>query len=125
MPFKFGLGARVGDGKQYMSWIHIDDAVRAILFLLQKSTEDRKVNRYLVNLTSPNPVTNNNFTKALAEQLGRPSFLLIPAWFLQLALGEMARLLLTGQKVMPDKLLELGFEFSFPSLDKALEKLFQ
>ena len=120
LPFQFGLGARLGNGKQYMPWIHIDDMVRAILFLLAGEKERNPLSGSF-NLTSPNPVTNSEFTRLLAAQLNRPSFLVAPAPVLKLMLGEMSRLLLTGQRAIPERLTEAGFEFRFSLLDKALE----
>ena len=123
LPFKFGLGARLGDGGQYMSWIHIEDMLRALIFLIDDhqaidTGQIRPTGTY--NLTSPNPVTNQAFTKTLARQLGRPAFLIAPTLVLRLLLGEMARLLITGQRVKPQKLLAEGFSFHYPTLDLAL-----
>ncbi|MCJ8339216.1 MAG: TIGR01777 family oxidoreductase [Pseudomonadales bacterium] len=123
LPFKFGLGARLGDGCQYMSWIHIEDMVRALIFLIddQKADNPEQSRPFGVyNLTSPAPVTNRTFTKTLAKQLGRPAFLIAPELVLRLLLGEMAGLLITGQRVKPEKLLTEGFSFHYPTLDLAL-----
>ena len=119
-PFQLGLGARLGSGEQYMSWIHIEDMVRALLFLIDEKGALETPPMGTFNLTSPNPVTNRAFTRALAAQLKRPSCLVIPQFCLTTALGEMARLLITGQRVVPQRLLKQGFCFHYPTLDLAL-----
>lgn len=121
LPFKLGLGARLGNGQQYMSWIHIDDYVDALCFIM--ASEEISCKTY--NFTSPNPVTNQAFTKALAKVFNRPAFLVAPGVCLKLALGEMSRLLLTGQRVMPKHLLDLGFQFTYPLLPDALNHVFE
>lgn len=114
--FKMGVGGRLGDGDQYMSWIHLDDVVRAILHVL---TDDAC--RGAVNLTAPQPATNAAFTAALGRALRRPTVLPVPKFALRFAFGEMAEhLLLTGQRVVPKRLLETGFEFRHPDLGAAL-----
>ena len=122
-PFKLGLGARIGNGKQFMPWIHIEDLVNAVLQLLDPSEENIQSCNGPFNLTSPNPVTNQEFTQALAKALNKPCFLMIPAWVLNFAMGEMARLLLTGQRAVPSKLQESGFQFRFNTLAEALENV--
>ncbi|MGQ4879097.1 TIGR01777 family oxidoreductase [Billgrantia sp. LNSP4103-1] len=114
-PFKLGLGGRFGDGQQYMPWIHREDLVRAILFLIQRDDLDGPF-----NASAPHPVTNAEFTRTLARQLKRPAIMPVPAVVLETAFGEMARLLLTGADMRPARLLEAGFEFRFPTLGKAL-----
>jgi len=115
-PFRIGLGAQIGDGRQWMSWISVDDAVAAVLFAL-----DRIEISGPVNVTSPNPVTNAEFTRALGRQLGRPAFLSAPAFAMKLIFGQMANeALLASIRVQPRKLLEAGFQFSHPKLDQAL-----
>ncbi|MGC8480551.1 MAG: TIGR01777 family oxidoreductase [Acidimicrobiales bacterium] len=115
--FKTGLGGRLGDGRQFMSWIDIDDEVDAIIFLL-----DHPEIHGPVNLTSPNPVTNAEFTTALARALHRPAILTAPAGAIKALLGpEMANdLLFASQRVSPTRLLETGFTFTRPSLDASL-----
>ncbi len=120
LPFKLGLGAQLGDGNQYMSWIHINDVVNAIHFLLSVGRSDKS---HIYNLTSPGPVTNREFTQTLARVLGRKAFLKAPAILLKRVLGEMSRLLLTGQRVIPENLLMAGFQFEYSSLDKALRNV--
>lgn len=116
--FKWGLGGRMGDGKQWQSWIAISDEVGAIVHLLTAEVSGP------VNLTAPNPVTNMEFTKALATVLRRPVFLPIPSFGPKLLLGgELAdALLFTGQKVLPSKLQSSGFAFRHPTIDGALRE---
>ncbi|MDC8831747.1 TIGR01777 family oxidoreductase [Alteromonas gilva] len=114
LPFKLGLGGRIGSGKQYMSWIHIDDMVAGILFLLSQPELSGPF-----NFTAPNPVTNQTFIKAFASALNRPAFFPMPAPVLKLAMGEAADLLLTGQRVLPQKLQEAGFQFKYEDIDAA------
>lgn len=115
LPFRLGLGGRLGDGRQWMSWIHLDDHVRAIVALL---TDDTLSGAF--NFTAPNPVTNAEFTATLARLLHRPALCHLPAGLLRLAFGEMAELLLGSQRVIPRRLHEAGFEFLYPSLEFAL-----
>jgi hypothetical protein len=118
--FKAFVGGPVGSGKQWFSWIHRMDQVRAYLFLF-----DHPEISGPVNFTAPNPVRNWDFAKALGRALGRPSFMVAPAFMMRLALGEMAEVVLTGQKVIPKKLLDAGFEFQFPTIEAALNDLLQ
>lgn len=117
--FKFGLGGRFGSGRQYQSWIGLEDEVRAIVFLLTAPVSGP------VNLTAPNPVTNAEFTKVLASVLHRPAFLPIPSFGPKLLLGSelVEHLLLTGQRVVPGVLQRAGFEFRHPELAGALEAI--
>ena len=117
-PFKLFVGGPVGGGGQYMPWIHLVDEVRAIRFLL-----DRPDARGPFNLTAPEPLTNKRFSRALGKVLGRPSFMPAPAFALELALGEMSKIVLEGQRAVPRKLLEAGFEFRFADLEAALRDL--
>lgn len=120
LPFKCGLGAVLGNGKQYISWIHIEDMVDAIVYLL----ENREA-RGAFNMTSPTPVTNRCFSKALAHVLHRPCFLRIPAFIVKMVLGEMSTLVIDGQRAIPLKLLEIGFKFKFLEVSKAFENIFK
>ena len=117
-PFKFGLGGKLGSGKQYFSWIHIHDQVNAIMHLINNPKLEG-----VFNLTSPNPVTNMQLTKTIGSVLKRPTFASMPGFALKLIMGEMANILLTGQQVIPQKLVESGFEFRYPDLQSALEDL--
>jgi uncharacterized protein (TIGR01777 family) len=114
--FKMGLGGAMGDGRQWMSWIHINDLIGIILYLI-----NHKDISGAVNGTSPNPVTNNIFSSTLARVLKRPAILPMPAFVLKLMLGEMAEeLLLSGQRVLPDKIIRAGYEFQYAELEEAL-----
>ncbi|MAJ69663.1 MAG: TIGR01777 family protein [Alteromonadaceae bacterium TMED7] len=114
LPFKLGLGGPIGSGDQYMSWIHLDDMVEGICFLM---TNDQCSGPF--NLTAPQPVTNKAFVSTFASALNRPAFMPMPGFALKVMMGEAADMLLTGQRVIPQKLLEAGFEFKFDSVDKA------
>ncbi len=118
LPFKLFLGGPLGDGRQWLPWIHIRDEVRALAFLM---TEPRASGPF--NLVAPNPVTNRDFASIAGRVLRRPAFLSAPAPILRLALGEMATLLLDGQRALPRRLLDLGFRFDFPELEPALRDL--
>lgn len=119
LPFRLGLGGVVGDGQQYMSWIALDDVVSAISHIMKQ--EDLKGP---INLTTPNPVTNETFTKTLGKILKRPTLLPFPAGIARLALGEMAQeLLLTSTRVLPKKLYASGYQFQFSNLEKTLKAL--
>lgn len=115
-PFKFGLGARIGSGRQWMSWVGLEDLVAAVLFTLERQEIEGPV-----NVTAPNPVTNADFTAALGRQLHRPALLSVPPFAMKLLFGQMAdEALLASARVEPRKLLENGFRFSQPNLDQAL-----
>ena len=115
-PFKMGMGGKVGSGKQYISWVAIDDVIGAIKLALA----DESIHGPL-NVVSPNPVTNEEFTKTLGEVLSRPTVMSIPAFAARLAFGEMAdEMLLVSQRVAPKKLNEAGYQFKHPELESAL-----
>jgi uncharacterized protein (TIGR01777 family) len=114
--FRMGLGGRLGSGRQWMSWISLEDTVAAILFALETPWLAGAV-----NVVSPNPVRNAEFTRALARHVHRPAVLPVPAFALRLALGQMAdEALLASARVIPAKLLSAGFKFAYPTLDGAL-----
>ena len=114
-PFKLGLGGRVGSGKQWWSWVAIEDLVRTIRFALEGDLEGP------LNVASPNPVTNAQFTNALGSALGRPTIFPLPAFAAKSVFGEMAEeVLLMGQRALPARLLHAGFTFELPELDTAL-----
>ncbi len=117
-PFRMGAGGRVGSGKQYVSWIHRADAVAALRFLLEHPELEGPI-----NVTSPEPLTNAEFAHTLAALLGRPSIMHVPGFVLKTALGEMAMMVLEGQRVLPRRLTEAGFAFQFPRLEEALRHL--
>lgn len=118
LPFRLGVGGRLGSGKQWMSWIHIDDLIRLIVFLMKESTV-----RGVFNATSPFPVTNREFTRALAEAVHRPAIIPVPAFALRLALGEMAEVLLASQRAIPDAAQRAGFVFEHPDIFTALAQV--
>jgi uncharacterized protein (TIGR01777 family) len=118
LPFSLGLGGWLGHGRQWMSWIHREDLVALILWLM-----DDPGRSGAWNATAPRPATNREFSKALAASLRRPALLPMPAPVVRLLVGEMAHLLLTGQKVLPARALAEGFSFRFPELAAALAKV--
>ncbi len=111
-------GGPLGSGRQWISWIHIQDLIRAIHFYLER--EDA---RGIFNTTSPNPVTNAEFERAVATAMRRPYWIPAPSFMLRLVLGEMSTLVLDGQRVLPKRLLEMGFQFEYPTLEAALADL--
>jgi uncharacterized protein (TIGR01777 family) len=115
--FRFGLGGRLSNGKQWWSWITLHDQIRAIAFLLENKISGP------VNLTSPNPVTNSEFTAGLARAMHRPALFPVPAFALKIALGGFSAEVLGSKKVMPQALTEAGFTFDYPHISSALEKL--
>lgn len=117
--FKFGIGGKLGSGKQWWSWITLHDQVRAMIFLMQSEIEGA------VNITSPNPVTNKEFTAALAHALKRPAFFPAPAIALRTVLGGFSSEVLGSKKVMPKVLMDNGFEFEYPFVANALTALVQ
>ncbi len=115
-PFKMGLGGKIGGGKQWMPWIHLDDLVGIILYCI-----DHDELKGAINGTSPNPVTNQVFTKTLGKALKRPTILPMPAVAVKLLMGQMGEeLLLAGKKVLPKKALSAGYKFQYETLEKAL-----
>lgn len=118
LPFKLFAGGPLGSGKQWLPWIHITDQVRAIQFLLQNESADGPF-----NLAAPNPVTNGDMAKAIGEVMGRWSVVPAPAFAMRTALGEMATLVLDGQRAVPSKLQALGFQFNYETIVPALRDL--
>jgi len=117
-PFRMGAGGRVGSGKQYVSWIHREDAHAALVRVLEDAALEGPV-----NVTSPEPVTNADFAHTLGEVLHRPAVMHVPGFVLKAAMGEMAKVALEGQRVVPRRLLDAGFQFRFPGLRAALTDL--
>lgn len=115
--FRFGLGGKLGSGKQWWSWITLHDVIRAIVFSLEKNLSGP------VNLTSPNPVTNQEFTSALARAMKRPALFPAPAIALKIALGGFSSEILGSKKVIPNALTEAGFQWDYPHISTALEAL--
>lgn len=117
-PFKFGVGGRLGSGKQWMSWIALEDLLRIIHFALE-NTELRGA----VNAVAPNPVTNEEFTRTFGKVLNRPTILPVPEFAIKLMFGEMGEtLLLQGARILPKRLTESGFEFKFTNLEQAMKE---
>jgi uncharacterized protein (TIGR01777 family) len=117
--FRLGLGGPVGSGNQYLSWITLDDLARAVLQLLDVSSLAGPV-----NVTTPHPVTNREFARALGKVLGRPAVVTVPAFALRMAFGaEGAALLQSGQRVLPSRLAAAGFQFRYPEPEPALRHL--
>lgn len=121
MPaFKYYLGGRLGNGRNWLSWIHIADVCGAILFLFGNEKA-----RGIFNLSAPHPLQSREFARIFGATLHRPVWLPVPSWALKLVLGQMAEeLILASQKVYPDKLLSLGYQFLFPGMQTALEEIF-
>jgi uncharacterized protein (TIGR01777 family) len=118
-PFRLGVGGPLAGGSQYISWIHADDEVGILLWAL-----DNEDVSGVVNATAPNPATNRDFSKALGRALGRPALVPVPGFVLDLKFGgEFGAVLRGGQRVVPKRALELGYEFKHPDLDEALKDL--
>jgi uncharacterized protein (TIGR01777 family) len=119
LPFRFGVGGRLGDGKQWTSWVHLNDLVALVEFLIA-------TNAVLgaVNAVAPNPVTNADFTRELATALHRPAIFPVPAAALKLLLGEMSQVVLASQRVIPEAALRAGFHFRFTEVGDALRQIF-
>ena len=116
LPFKLGLGGRLASGRQWFTWITLEDEVRAIEHLLHSESISGPV-----NLTAPEPVTNADFTRAFARQLGRPAFLPVPAFALRLLFGQLAdEAILASGRVVPERLVASGFEYAHRDLDAGL-----
>ncbi|STD42700.1 Epimerase family protein SA0724 [Edwardsiella tarda] len=116
--FRLGLGGELGSGHQYLSWIHIDDMINAILYLLDNPTLHGPF-----NMTAPYPVRNEQFVATLGEVLGRPTLMRVPALALRALLGEASLMLLGGQRVLPRRLEEAGFGFRYYDLREALDDI--
>lgn len=117
LPFRLGLGGPVAGGKQGFSWIHVDDLIRAYLFVIEKNIAG------VFNLTAPEITDNAGFTKELGKVVKRPALIPLPAFALKLVYGEGASALISGQKVLPYRLQQEGFVFRFPKLKEALEDI--
>jgi len=118
--FKKDLGGPLGSGRQWFSWIHREDLNRAVLFLL-----DHPEISGPVNLVAPNPVRNKELAAAIGKAMRRPAFMRVPGFMLRLALGEFGSVLLEGQRVIPQKLLQRGFQFQYPRIEEALAQIFE
>ena len=118
LPYRLFVGGRVGSGRQWISWIHIDDMTRLILFCL-----DNEHIAGPVNASAPEPVTNDRLGRAVAAALKRPHWFPVPAAFMRLIFGELSVLLLEGQRALPNAALEAGFTFRYPTIDEAVRHL--
>jgi uncharacterized protein (TIGR01777 family) len=118
LPFRLFVGGPLGSGRQWFSWIHLEDEAAAIRFLIENEAASGPF-----NLTAPNPLTNAQFSRVLGRVMGRPAFMPTPGFALRLLFGEMAALLLDGQRGVPRRLLGLGFQFRFPEAEAALRDL--
>lgn len=118
LPFRFFAGGKIGSGKQWLSWVHMADAIGGMRFLMADSQA-----RGAYNLCAPNAVTNAQFSRALGRAMHRPALVPVPAFALKLALGEMSTVLLEGQRGIPQRLLEAGYTFRFADIDAALADL--
>ncbi|MEI7024276.1 TIGR01777 family oxidoreductase [Paenibacillus sp. y28] len=118
LPYKLGIGGRVGSGRQWLPWIHLEDMVRLIQFCIER--EDMKGP---VNAAAPNPVTNAQFGEQLARAIKRPNWFPVPSLVMKLVFGELSILLLEGQRVMPRNLLDHGFVFRYPDIEEAIREL--
>ncbi|HQH17842.1 MAG TPA: TIGR01777 family oxidoreductase, partial [Smithella sp.] len=116
--FKFFLGGPLGSGRQWFSWVHMQDLVEAFIFLLGKKEISGPV-----NLCSPEPVRNKELGSAIGRVLHRPSFMPAPGFMIKLILGEFGSVLLEGQRVIPEKLLDAGYQFRYPGIDEALKNI--
>ena len=120
LSFKLALGCQIGDGKAWMSWIHIKDICNIIMYIINNKNIEGPV-----NATAPNPLQNKDFSQDLAKALNRPMFLTMPSFMVKIIFGEMGdSLLLNGQKVLPNKITKAGYSFEFDNLKKALANLF-
>jgi uncharacterized protein len=114
LPFKLGIGGKIGNGRQWMAWIHLEDTIGLIEFALWSSLKGA------VNATAPNPVTNAEFTRELAATLHRPAIFPVPKFALNLLFGEMAQIIYASQRVIPEAALQAGYQFRFPTLKGAI-----
>lgn len=115
LPFRLGVGGPIGNGKQWTSWVHVDDVVGILVHALEHDSV-----RGILNATAPQPLTNRDFSKALGRALHRPSWLPVPGLALGIVVGEAAEVLACGQKVLPKRTLESGYVFKYPEIDAAL-----
>jgi uncharacterized protein (TIGR01777 family) len=120
LPFQLFVGGPMGTGRQPLSWIHMADEIAAIRFLI-----DHPQASGVFNLVAPQPVTNAEFSRALGRALSRPAWIPLPGFALKLAFGELATTLLEGQRVIPRRLLDIGFTFQHPEADSALRRLYR
>jgi uncharacterized protein len=113
--FRLGIGGPVAGGRQYVPWVHLDDVTSALVFCVDEAEAAGPI-----NVTAPNPVTNAEFSRALGSVLHRPAVLPVPALALRVLYGQMAEIVTSGQRVLPRRLMQLGFRFGYPELEPAL-----
>ena len=118
MPFRFFVGGPLGKGRQWFSWIHIEDLIAAALFIITRPDIDGAV-----NFTAPNPIRNKDLAKAIGTVMHRPSFMPAPGFMIKLLMGELGSVILNGQRVLPGVLQSKGFNFNFPDIKTALQNL--
>ncbi|MGO9116209.1 MAG: TIGR01777 family oxidoreductase [Desulfomonilaceae bacterium] len=118
MPFRFFVGGPLGNGRQWFSWIHIEDLIAAALFIISRPDIDGAV-----NFTAPNPIRNKDLAKAMGNVMHRPSFMPAPGFMIKLLMGELGSVILNGQRVLPGVLQSKGFNFNFPDIKTALRNL--
>jgi uncharacterized protein (TIGR01777 family) len=118
LPFKLFAGGPIGNGKQYLSWIHMADQVGAIRFLIENP-----VAQGVYNLTAPQPVTNAVLARTIGQVMGRPSFIPVPAFVFRMLFGEVATVVVDGQRVLPNRLQQLGYSFQFKQIEEAVRNL--
>ncbi|MDX8047663.1 TIGR01777 family oxidoreductase [Gracilibacillus sp. S3-1-1] len=119
LPFHLFIGGRLGSGKQWVSWIHIQDVVRLFLYALDHPSIDRAL-----NLTAPTPVQNKELAQTIATTLHRPNWFAIPSFLLRTLLGEMSMLIISGQKVIPEKARQFGYQFQYETITEALAEIY-
>jgi len=118
MPYRLFGGGKIGSGKQWLSWIHLEDMIRLILFILDNNFIEGPI-----NASSPEPVTNDSFGRAIGKAMSRPHWFPVPAFVMRTLFGEMSTLLLDGQRALPSRALENGFVFRYPTVNSAMEEL--
>ncbi|MDP3301404.1 MAG: TIGR01777 family oxidoreductase [Sulfuricurvum sp.] len=118
LPFKLGLGGKMGNGQQMISWIHLQDLVRGCLFLIENQTLEG-----IFNFTAPEPISNLQQTKKMGHYLHRPTFMNMPSWLVKLIFGEGSCVMLDSKEVYPKRLREAGFTFAYPTFDSAMEQI--
>lgn len=118
LPYQFYIGGTIGSGKQWLSWIHIDDVVRMMDFIIHKKEIDGPL-----NMTAPTPIRMKEFGETIATIMKKPHWLPVPSFIIQTLLGEMSILVLEGQRVLPIKAIEHGYQYTFPEIDHALQNI--
>lgn len=118
LPFKFGLGGKIGSGKQWFSWIYIDDLVNAVIHIIKNDSRS-----IVYNIVSPDSITNNSFTEELSKKIRKPALFSVPSFVFKILYGEGAVIMLEGQNVIPNRLIDEGYVFKYSKFDKVLDIL--